>query len=222
LSGSISDFAENGAWLRRFHRHTGLWLRLACEIFLRPSQIAARRGHSRHHAGPRHHCQHGHPLAAAAKRRMKPDRAVRTAFATRQFNLSCQGASEFAPSAHHVVTPAVRSKCSGATQCQSALWEICLCPPAAVVPFVREARGSDPIQPANRFCLSERCNHRQHRHRDKRSIVSCLIQRRSQDDPGQCRARSVAARHPAYPDPVVVLHNALWYKGLNRLLTKLA
>jgi len=38
-------------------------------FFLWPSQIAARRWHSRHDAA-RHRCQHGHSLATDAKRQL--------------------------------------------------------------------------------------------------------------------------------------------------------
>jgi hypothetical protein len=51
-----------------------------------------------------------------------------------------------APSVRHVSAPAVQSRHSGAPPSQSARWETTsLGPLAAVVPFARASRGSDPI-----------------------------------------------------------------------------
>jgi hypothetical protein len=56
--------------------------------------------------------------------------------------------SEFAR-VRHVSALAVRSRHSGAPPPRSARWETDLGPPAAVVPFARATRGSDPIQLAS-------------------------------------------------------------------------
>ena len=55
------------------------------------------------------------------------------------------------PNVRHVSAPAVRSKRSGAPPPRSVRWETRLGPPAAVAPFARALRGSDPVQSASRL-----------------------------------------------------------------------
>jgi len=82
----------------------------------------------------------------------------------------------FAPSAHHVVAHAVRSKRNGAPLSQIARRQPRLLLPAAVVPFARAARGSDPIQPASQSVSLERLRQASAASPSRKAFVSCLIQ----------------------------------------------